>query len=143
MCGVRLVLLCFRRPRTSTVEPVEEEGSLLPSVCCPMHSSPPPLLPLSPESASSVSESDDDETEMNVTSLEEFHKTAGPLAAGGIPDALTKAKQSRGEKKARKVAQHTKFSARLLSSSTCNIIPLPTVCDDFFLNAGHDKIGSA
>lgn len=61
-----------------------------------------PFVP-SPESASSVSESDDDETDMTVTSLDEFQKAAGPLAAGGIPDALTKAKQSRGEKKARKV----------------------------------------
>jgi hypothetical protein len=67
-------------PRTSTEDPVEEE-----------------------DSASSVSESDEDEADMNAatSTLNELQKAAGSLS--GVADALSKAKQSRGEKKARKV----------------------------------------
>jgi nascent polypeptide-associated complex subunit alpha len=66
-------------PRTSTEDPVEEE-----------------------DSASSVSESDEDEADMNAatSTLNELQKAAGSLS--GVADALSKAKQSRGEKKARK-----------------------------------------
>ena len=59
------------------------------------------------ESASSVSESDDDEPDMNSATLSELQKAAGSLGgAGGVTDPLSKAKQSRGEKKARKVCDN-------------------------------------
>ena len=50
-----------------------------------------------------MSESDEDEADMNAaaSTLNELQKAAGSLS--GVADALSKAKQSRGEKKARKV----------------------------------------
>ena len=89
------------RPRTSTEDPVEEEGKIYPlhttGITGPL--SPPSRV----DSASSVSESDEDEADMNAatSTLNELQKAAGSLS--GVADALSKAKQSRGEKKARKV----------------------------------------
>ena len=77
---------------------------------------------------------------MNVTSLEEFHKAAGPLAGSGIPDALTKAKQSRSEKKARKVAQHAKF-LKLTSCALHVLLYLYRHCVDLFLTQAMTKLG--
>ena len=48
-----------------------------------------------------MSESDE-EPNMAGSTLDEFQK--GMALGAGIPDALSKAKQSRGEKKARKVS---------------------------------------
>ena len=59
------------------------------------------------ESASSISDSEEeDETEVNTAALSELQKATGSPAGGtgGATDPLSKAKQSRGEKKARKVS---------------------------------------
>ena len=53
-------------------------------------------------SQSSVSDSDD-ETQMVSSALDDLQKATGMTLGTSIPDALSKAKQSRGEKKARKV----------------------------------------
>ncbi|XP_035785214.1 nascent polypeptide-associated complex subunit alpha [Anopheles aquasalis] len=45
----------------------------------------------------------DTETEDSIPELEDAGAATAQLAAGGIPDLVSKAKQSRGEKKARKI----------------------------------------
>ena len=118
--------VCFipTRPRTSTEDPVEEEGKIYP---LHTHTSTGITRPLSSpsrvDSASSVSESDEDEADMNAASstLSELQKAAGSLS--GVADALSKAKQSRGEKKARKVrgVPYALMSSSVYTASTFRV----------------------
>lgn len=76
---------------------------------CRLHEYPNVLVSLNPHplslpvSGSSSASESDDEADVAGTALEDLQKATGMTLGASIPDALSKAKQSRGEKKARKV----------------------------------------
>jgi len=64
-----------------------------------------PIPPPSIDSGSSSVSDSDDETDVVSSALDDLQKATGMTLGTSIPDALSKAKQSRGEKKARKVGR--------------------------------------